>query len=605
MVSGLLKSYFMRIRLWLEPVLAGAVHVLSIVNALLSFFVVASLVYAFGFSVTLEEAISVGLFKFVFVAFYVEHCVFFITNMLERRVPQHWYYSGSFFLLMTVLIVLWCFPQGMVERYAVLGYAHHDYTLLVLVGIQAVIKFSIMLTDSLSNRLSPNWIFVGSFLLLIIVGAGLLLLPRATVGGISVLDAVFTSVSAVCVTGLSVVDVPTTFTLTGQVMLIVLIQLGGIGIMTFTSFFGLMFAGRHASQNKLLIKDLIDPEKGVSQIFATLRNILLVTFLIEAMGAWGIYRAIGDYSWHGAFVAVFHAVSAFCNAGFSVVPGGLYNPALADNYALLGSISFLIIFGGLGFPILFNIWQWVRASVVNVVRKMFGRQRASVHTPRIITSGSVLVLIITFVLLVVGCVVFFITEYDNVLAGKTWWGKCCTAFFLSVTPRTAGFNSFDMGELRPLTVTYMLIFMWIGGSPMSTAGGIKTTTFGIAVLNIWNTLRGREHIEIRHRSLSQHTVNRAFVIIFVSLVVIAAGVCMMSAFEPQLSMQTVVFEIVSAFATVGLSLNVTPTLTVYSKVLLIFIMFIGRMGLLTLLACFIPESEAKFYRYPTENIAIN
>lgn len=606
MISGLLKSYFMRIKLWLMPKLNYSVRILSAVNVALSLCVVVSLVYALGFIVGIEQAISMPLFNTAFFLFYLEHSIGFVTYIINRRLPAHWYYQLVFFVVMTTIMVLGWIPAATVEKSAFLRYACHNYTLITVVGIQAVVKFSTMLTASLSNKLSPNWIFVGSFVLLILIGTGLLLLPRATCQNISFLDALFTSVSAVCVTGLSVVDVPTTFTTTGQLILLALIQLGGIGIMTFTSFFGLMFVGRNAGQNKMLIKDLIDPDKGVSQIFATLRNIILLTFLIEVLGAWVIFHSVADHSWYGVYVAVFHSVSAFCNAGFSIIPDGLYNAGMADNYALLNSISALIIIGGLGFPILFNVWSWIRLTVVNAVRKLFGKTKTFVHIPRIITSNSVIVLIITAVLLVSGSAIFFITEYDNVLADKSLWGKLCTAFFMAVTPRTAGFNAFDMGGLMPITVTYMIIYMWVGGSPMSTAGGVKTTTIGIAILNIWNTLRGRDHIEIRHRTLSHQTVNRAFIIIFVSLIVIVVGVCAISAFEPHLPSQTIVFEVVSAFSTSGLSLNTTPSLSEYSRVVLIIIMFIGRMGLLTLLSCFISKDKvSKYYSYPTENIPIN
>lgn len=606
MHKGVLKSYFMRFSIWVEPKLEVFVRALSIINALLSLSVVASLVYALGFRVKFDEAVNLRFFDIAFFAFYIEHCIFFINYLFQKKLPQNWIYSGLFFLLMTFIMVMWWMPEQTIAESVFLRIACHSYTLMAVVGIQAVIKFSTLLTSSLSNRLSPNWIFVGSFVLLIILGTGLLLLPRATYSGITPLQSLFTTVSAVCVTGLTVVDVPSTFTLTGQIFILVLVQLGGIGIMTFTSFFGLMFAGRHSSQNKLLIKDLIDPDKGVSQIFSTLRNILFITFLIEALGAWAIYHSIDDYSWYGAYVAVFHSVSAFCNAGFSVITDGLAHSTAYSNYALLNTISWLIILGGLGFPILFNIWRWLKIKIAALVRKVFGRRQSFVSTPRIITSNAVIVLIVTAVLLGSGTVIFFITEYENVLQRHpTLWGKLCTAFFLSATPRTAGFNAFDMASLMPVTVTYMILYMWVGGSPMSTAGGVKTTTLGIAILNVWHTLRGRDHIEIRHRALSQHTVNRSFIIIFVSLVVIAIGVCLMSAFEPHLPLQSIIFEVVSAFSTVGLSLNITPTLTIYSQILLICLMFIGRMGLLTLLACFIPVSNQKFYNYPTEHIPIN
>lgn len=605
MVSGLLKSYFMRIKLWFDPIFDASVRVLSLLNAIMSLVVVVLLIYGFGFRSAMDSAIILKLFKTTFFLFYIEHCIFFLTNLVNRRIPQYWLYSGSIFILMTFIMILWWLPQNTVDKYTFLRYACHDYTLLVVVGIQAVLKFSTMLTGLLSNRLSPNKIFVGSFLLLIIVGTGLLLLPRATRGEISLLDTFFTAVSSVCVTGLMVVDITSVFTLTGQIVILVLIQLGGIGIMTFTSFFGLMFAGRHSGQNKMLIKDLIDSEKNASQIFSTLRNILFLTFLIEGLGTWMIYTVMADYSWHGLYIALFHAVSAFCNAGISVIPDGLSNPALADNYALLHIISFLVIFGGLGFPILFNIWRWIKHTVDNLMRKLFGKRRNYVYTSRIITSNSAIVLFATLFLLTTATLLFFVTEYNNILADKSLWGKLSTAFFLAVTPRTAGFSVFNVDTLMPVTLIYMLILMWIGGSPMSTAGGIKTTTFGIAILNIWNTLRGRDHIEIRHRSLSHQTVNRAFIIIFVSLVVMAGGVFFLAVFEPHIPLKAVLVEVVAAFSTVGLSMGITPSLAWYSKVVIMFIMFVGRIGLLTLLACFIPESDAKFYNYPTENIPIN
>lgn len=606
MVSRLLKSYFIRIRLWVTAKLIDCAKLLSAANVILSLAVMGSLVYAFGFRNDFNDALNIGLFKVSFFMFYIEHCVFFISNLARRKMPVHWYYPAIFFLLMTTVMVIGWIPQNYIDNNILLHYIHHKHTLFLLVGIQAILKFSISLTSSLSNKLSPNWIFVGSFMILILFGLSLLLLPNATHNGISFLDALFTAVSAVCVTGLTTVDVPSTFTFTGELIILGLIQLGGIGIMTFTSFFGLMFAGSHASQNKMLIKDLIDPDKGISQIFSTLRNIIFLTFIIEALGAWSIYSFLDDRSFHGMYIAVFHSISAFCNAGFSIIPDGLNNASIVNNYAILNSIAFLVIIGGLGFPLLFNLWKWLKTTAINAMRKLFGKTKTYVHTPRIISSNSVIIITITIILLTSGTIIFFVTEYDNILEGKTLWGKLCTAFFMSVTPRTAGFNAFDMGSLMPITLTFMIIYMWIGGSPMSTAGGVKTTTLGIAMLNIWNTLRGRDNIEIRHRSLSHQTVNRAFIIIFVSLAVIATGVCLISIFDPDIQMQHILFEVVSAFSTVGLSVNITPVLTDYSHIVLIVLMFIGRIGLLSLLSCFITkENKSMYYNYPTEDILIN
>jgi Trk-type K+ transport system membrane component len=216
--------------------------------------------------------------------------------------------------------------------------------MIAIVAIEALLKLSAVITHSLSSKISPSWIMVGSFMAMIIAGTGLLLLPRATVNGISFFDALFTATSAVCVTGLTTIDVASTFTTIGHVIILILIQLGGIGIMTFTSFFGLMFAGRHPSQNKMLIKDLIDPDNSVSQIFTTLRNIIFITIAIELLGALFIYEAMGNYTLYGAFVAIFHSISAFCNAGFSTMSGSLGNPMLmTEHNGLYIIISILIV----------------------------------------------------------------------------------------------------------------------------------------------------------------------------------------------------------------------------------------------------------------------
>jgi Trk-type K+ transport system membrane component len=200
-------------------------------------------------------------------------------------------------------------------------------------------------------------------------------------------------------------------------------------------------------------------------------------------------------------------------------------------------------------------------------------------------------------------VIFYLIEKNYVMEGMTFWEKFTTSFFMSVTPRTAGFNSFDMSALRPITITWMLLFMWIGASPMSAGGGIKTTTLGISILTIWNTLRGRDYIEIRGRRISQQTINRSYIIIFVSLVVIGIGTGALLLTEPTMSLQEAAFHVTSAFGSVGLAL--TSEYAVSTKIILIIIMFIGRIGLITILMCLIPAKQISSYKYPTETISIN
>ena len=615
-IIGLYKSILMRLQLSLSPILSWLRNAISVFNALLSVIIIVLLVYALGFPVKFDEVIPLTLFKLAFLLFFCEYTGNLIRHIKSRlnrskqRYKSHKSINPLYIILYSIVIslsVIWLMPTEWLERYStIFTILRHNYLMIIIVAIESLLKLSAVITHSLSNRLSPSWIMVSSFLFMIFAGTALLLLPRATVNGISFFNALFTATSAVCVTGLTTIDVSTTFTTEGHIILLLLIQLGGIGIMTFTSFFGLMFVGHHPSQNKMLIKDLIDPDNSVSQIFTTLRNIIVITLTIELIGAIFIYEAIGNYTLYGAFTAIFHSVSAFCNAGFSTFEEGLFHPDYRHNYLLLNSLSWLIIFGGIGFPILFNLWHWIRHKLIQLYDRIMRRtQRKFDHKARTLTSNTVIAIVLTSILVIGGTIVFFITEYNNVLrTDSSLMGKISTSFFLATVPRTAGFSSFSMGALTNVSVVIMIIYMWIGGSPMSTAGGIKTTTFAIALLNVINTLRGRDHIEIRQRTISKQSVNRAFIIIFSSLVVVAIGVVILSIFEPQLPTQYIIFEVVSAFSTVGLSLNLTASLTIVSKITILLIMFIGRLGTITILSCFISNRGTQFYQYPTEHIPI-
>ena len=617
-IIGIYKSILMRLQLTLSPVVSWIFNAVSLINALTSIVVIAILIYALGFPVSFDNAIPLPLFLFSFYFFLCEYTFNFIKHVKSRiKSPSTKYQTkkriNPLFVVLYGLIILfsviWLLPTEWLEhQWSMLTIIHHNYLMIAIVAIEALLKLSAVITHSLSTKISPSWIMVGSFLTIIFAGTGLLLLPRATVNGISFFDALFTATSAVCVTGLTTIDIASTFTTAGHVIILFLIQLGGIGIMTFTSFFGLMFAGRHPSQNKMLIKDLIDPDNSVSQIFTTLRNIIFITIAIELLGALFIYEAMGNYTLYGAFEAIFHSVSAFCNAGFSTLDSGLFHPDFRNNYLLLNSLSWLIILGGIGFPILFNLWQWIKNRLQRIIYKIQKRSHSSTLNSQLSTlnSNTVIALIMTIILVVGGTIIFFITEYNSILSGDTsFFGKLSTSFFLATVPRTAGFSSFSMGSLTNISVVIMILYMWIGGSPMSTAGGIKTTTFAIALLNVINTLRGRDHIEIRRRTIAKQSINRAFIIIFSSLIVVAFGTIVLSIFEPQLPTQYAIFEVVSAFTTVGLSLNLTANLTFISKITILIIMFIGRLGTITILSCFITNRGTQFYQYPTEHIPIS
>ncbi len=460
----------------------------------------------------------------------------------------------------------------------------------------------------LSNRnTNPALLFVFSFLFIIFLGTGLLMLPNATYGGITMTNAFFTATSAVCVTGLIVVDTATYFTPLGQIFIIVLIQLGGLGIMTFTSFFGYFFKGGASFGNEFLLKELINEEK-IGEIFKTLLKIVTLTFSIEAIGALLIYYTItpsffsGDLSILG--FSVFHSVSAFCNAGFSTLSAGLYQPGFRYNYNLHYIIGGLIIIGGLGFPIVFNYYQLLRHFLKNKFNQILKR-KGYIHIPRIINVNTRLVMITTLLLIVGGFAFFMLSEYNHSLSGLSFRGKVAGAFFGSVTTRTAGFNTVDMSLLAPVTVLVYLFLMWVGASPASTGGGIKTTTFAVAVMNFVSLAKGKGRIEVFGRELARDSVRRAFAVIFISLGVIAFATLLLIITDGRLGASKILFEVVSAIGTVGLTLGITPQLTTAGKWVIIVTMFLGRVGTLTLLVGFFRKLRSFQYHYPKENIMIN
>ncbi len=450
---------------------------------------------------------------------------------------------------------------------------------------------------------NPAIVFVGSFMILALTGGFLLMLPSATTNGISFTNALFTSTSAVCVTGLAVVDTSTAFTVIGQSIILVLIQLGGIGILTFTSFFAFFFRGSSSFKEGLNTKDFIAHD-GLKDVFRAALNVVLFTIGIEAVGAIFVYTSIIDNNAieNKFFFSIFHSISAFCNAGFSLLQGNLYDGAIRFNYFLQWVIMILIIFGGLGHNIVFNFYQKIKTQVLEFFDKTIIHRKV-----RIITLNTQIVIYTTLALLIGGFVFLFISEYNNtLLEHHTVFGKITAAAFNSVTPRTAGFNAVDFANMTVPSLLVIIFLMWIGGSPASTAGGIKTSTFALATLNIFAVARGKSRIEIFGRRISSESTSRAFAILCISLISIGISIILLLIFEPKgTPLLTVAFECFSAYSTVGLSLNFTPTITEPSKYVLIADMFIGRIGMLNLLIGMLQRLNHQFYEYPKENILIN
>lgn len=455
--------------------------------------------------------------------------------------------------------------------------------------------------------LNPAQLFIVSFLVIIFLGAFVLMLPKATHQGISFIDAIFTSTSAVCVTGLIVVDTGSYFTQFGQLSILVFIQLGGLGIMTFASYFSYFFQGGSSYENQLALSQMNNSDK-LGEVFSTLKKIIFITFIIEVSGAFAIYQTLNNISFNSGadkiFFSIFHAVSGFCNAGFSTLPNGLYEPFFRFNYPLHLILSALFIIGGIGFPIVFNLANYIRHLVIKWVYRLFRNSRGY-SRPWVINLNTRIVLITTGILITLSTLFTFLIEYNNTLAVHDFGGKLVTAFFNATTTRTAGFNSINMADMHLATIMIFILMMWIGASPASTGGGIKTSTVAVAFLNFISLAKGKERIEIYRREIADISVRRSFAIISLSLIVIGLATCILVSIEPELGLKEVVFECFSAYSTVGLSLGVTAKFSTVSKVVLMVVMFIGRVSMLSILIALMRHVRYKNYRYPTETILIN
>jgi trk system potassium uptake protein TrkH len=440
------------------------------------------------------------------------------------------------------------------------------------------------------NIFTPLRVIVISFLILIASGTLLLLIPAATMHKISFIDSIFTATSAVCVTGLSVLDTAKDFSLLGKIIILILFQLGGFGIMTFSMGFISMLGGNISLRWAFTFEDLYS-EDGFISVRNILKRIVLYTFIIEGFTALILFtQFIQDFSFFDALGhSIFHAVSAFCNAGFSSFSTSLI--AYQNNTVVITITSFAIITGGLGF---FVIFELVKRSIKRKEKKSL-----SLH--------SKIVLITTFILLVSGTIIFYFLESDYSLKNQGILSSFLISFFQSTTCRTAGFNSIEISSLRESTHFLMIILMFIGGSPGSIAGGIKTTTIAVIFLLIFNTFKGRNQIKIFKRSIHHKTIERSTSLFILSLTFIMITIFTMltiDSFDLNHSFLSIVFESVSAFGTVGLSMGITSQLPDIEKIILSIVMLIGRLGPLTLVVAMTQNIKKSSIEYPDENIMI-
>jgi trk system potassium uptake protein TrkH len=538
-----------------------------------------------------------SIFKFLLI-------VRFITEWLKiKRWRAHLYNFGLVILIFYLNKV--CLTITALDANARTGFLLQKLILYGGVIFLFFTEASSLLKFVYKRRQNTAFVFIISFAIIILAGTFMLMLPNATTKGITLVNALFTSASAVCVTGLTVVDTGTSFTIIGKVIILFLIQVGGLGIMTFTGLLGYLAAGSVSFHNQMALKSMVSSNR-ISNVITIVTRIIVVTLFFEGLGAFMLYlsmdKTLFSNNIERAFFAVFHSVSAFCNAGFSTESAGLYTESYRFNYSLQFIIALLIILGGMGFPIVFNIFSFLRIKTTSLFARITKSQAPEALT-RIIQVNSRLALFTTLVLLIAGFIFFFIFEYNTSLKEHpTWMGKVVTSFFGSVTPRTAGFNTVDMTRLSmPIMMIYLLL-MWIGASPSSTGGGIKTTTAAVGFLNLISVIRGRSRTEVYRTQISESSINRAFAVMLLSFVIIGFTVLLMSIYDGDKGLLRIAFEAISAFSTVGLTLGITMELSEFSKMVIVITMFIGRVGALTILLAFVNQKVEQAYRYPTEEI---
>jgi len=446
-------------------------------------------------------------------------------------------------------------------------------------------------------RGSPARAAVASFLTLILLGAFLLSLPVSSAEGkwTHPVDALFTSTSSVCVTGLIVKDTARYWSTFGQLVILGMIQAGGLGIMTVYAFLAVALRQRVSMRFEAMMKDLVEGERE-EDIWTLVKFICLFTLIAETVGAVSLY-----VSWAGNFpsvgkaiyFSVFHAISAFCNAGFSV-----YSDSLAryrGSAPVNAIMALLIVVGGLGFIVVRELLSYFRWRLL--VRKG-KRPRLSPHT--------CLVLTVTGVLLLGGFFVIFFTASGTDMQAATMKERLLMSAFQSVTARTAGFNTMKLSPETVLSSTAFLLLalMFIGGSPGSTAGGIKTTTVGVMIASIAATLKGRSRAELFHHSVPSETVHRVASIILLSLSALALGVFCLLITEAGRGFLEILFEATSAFGTVGLTMGLTPRLSTWGRLIIPALMFVGRLGPVTLVLSVARMEDRARYSYPHANVLV-
>lgn len=582
------------------------VNVAAILAAL---FCLIELTLYFGFDRTAAEAYTIRrLFRIPQTVFFVN----ILTGLFANTRPKarnvrilKWIINAA----VIISVIAWIYPRPAAPWFpSLVRLLYSEGFLLIVLSSYSVLELCQAVMRVIHRRTNPALILSGSFIVFILIGSFLLMLPKCTLQPISYVDSLFVSTSAVCITGLTPLDIPSTFTPLGLLILSILIQIGGLGVITFTSFFAIFFSGAPSIYSQLLIKDVIY-SKTINNLIPTLLYILAFTITVELIGAVGIYftipQSLGLTTGDKLIFAGFHSLSSFCNAGFSCLPGGMSNPMLMNGTQSIYVVTSILIFAGaIGFPILVNC----KDIFVSWIKRLFSFSKGLRNATRplhVYDLNTKLVLITTLAILAVGSISFFILEFNNTLAGMPIEKKITQSVFNSLIPRSAGFSSVNPAMFMPLTLLLIVVQMWIGGASQSLAGGIKVNTFATVILNLRAIIRGQSSATAFGRKITTASSRRAAAVLAISIGAFLIYAIVILAIETGLSVKSLLFEVTSALFTVGSSLGITDQLSPASKIILSTAMFVGRVGILSLLIGFGSQCRDKSRYYPSESIIIS
>ncbi len=596
----------------LKNLISKADYIVRIVSILTSIFVVAAIIVDYGFVLDAQEM------SFILSVYNVGWWIYFIS--FAYKIIVHWrevWRKGiSFTLILGIILCMSALPQifTVSKDSQVLtllwSFLAHKYFIISVIGLLSLITISQWIVNFVNKRTNPALLIVVCFITVIAFGTLLLMLPRSTLEHIRlpVVDALFISTSAVCVTGLSPVEIANTFTPEGQIIIALLIQIGGLGIMTITSFFALFFMDGIGLYSQFSLKNMI--VSSSESLKSVLTNVLGFTFVIEIVGALFIWLSIHSTMEMSLideiFFSLFHSVSAFCNAGFSTLEGNLGNDLiLYDHNSFYLIISFLIVLGGIGFPILMSLKRILSYYGSELLHKVFRKSGQRSRYMYIADINTKIVLYSSLALILLGTIGIALCEWNGSFASFSNDEKIVQSLFNAVAPRTAGFNSVALSDFSRVAIILYLVLMWIGGGSQSTAGGIKVNTFVVALASLKSLIKGERSTTLFNREITYSSIRRTLVVVFGSICIIMLFYVALLLLEPSIPSIALLFESVSAFSTVGSSLGITPLLGNTSKILLVVLMFLGRVGFITVLMSMLPQKEQPKYHLPKEDIIIN